>query len=156
MSGLGRRVAELLERKEASGKPEFSDEDVRDVVPLLCMGIQRVIPGIELPRFALQCVGAVAGKAGVDARTDAAAIPGMLAAYYASHSSPLQRALEAILREHLGEGGVGAARELAALLGGGTELKPLQSTETRPHGTTAAGPAARFQLLAKGPGSKKP
>ena len=150
MTDATRELEALLEKKGPDGQPLFSDDEVREVVPLLAAGIARGFPGAELPKFVVECIGDVAIKAGIDQATPAAMVWPTLERYYLEHPSPLVAQIEGILRRVGAGGAIDGARAAAAALGVVTSMKPLDGGE-RPGGTVPAGPAARFAALKQTP-----
>lgn len=153
-SEMERQVAALLERRNEDGEPFFSDAVVREAISFMCIGLKRAAPSIELPRFALECVGELAEKAGVTAEDPPDEVVSKLAAYHEHHRSPLVRELEALLRSSMGDGAQDAARRFAKWFGNDTKLASLETGE-RPEGTVPAGPGARFAVMNRhegGPG----
>jgi hypothetical protein len=140
------QLAQLLLHKDANGAYAVPDRAARATVVLLALGVAHADPDAPMPPFVTQQLGAFCVEAGVAPQTPPAQLLGTLEAFLMAQIPPALRAqLEAFYREEAGRSGAAANAAVAQMLGMKRDLTPLQAG-SRPAGTTAAGPMARFAL----------
>jgi hypothetical protein len=137
---------ELLSRQDANGQLRYSDDDIRELVPFLALGVVREFPGVSLPTYVVEAIGNVAVRAGITEGTPAERVLPALEQFYATNSAPLVEAVRAILHRVGAGAALESARTAAAALGIEASLRPLDSG-ARPEGTVRGGASARFLAL---------
>lgn len=147
-------VQAVLDARAPDGSPRWSDEELRAVLPIMCLAIARAFPTAELPPYAEEAVGSMSLAAGVTESDDEPTVLAKISRHIEGlvTGKELLAALERAMGSSLGAGNLDAARASAALLGVSVNKEALSGH--RPEGTIPAGPGARFASLAKTP--KKP